>query len=106
MSHTAEPLRDGSRPSPGADLNKAIIHQHGKHRRAVARLPIGQTEFRLCHSGKMIDVSGGREQGRSHFFSVVGCAPDEVTIGLRVLVCFQRVSDRLTLPCFRPAASA
>lgn len=36
---------------------------------------------------------------------LLGAAPEEVAIGMPVVVDFERVDEELTLPCFRPAGS-
>jgi len=35
--------------------------------------------------------------------NVVGCAPEEVRVGMPVEVAFERVTDEITIPRFRPA---
>ena len=35
--------------------------------------------------------------------NVVGCAPDDVRIGMRVTLSIENVDDEMTLPLFRPA---
>lgn len=46
----------------------------------------------------VIDV----DEGYAMFSSVVGCDPYDVTIGMRVEVVFQPVTDAISLPMFRP----
>lgn len=43
------------------------------------------------------------EEGWHMLTNVVGCAPEEVRVGLPVEVAFERESDEITLPRFRPA---
>jgi|SRR5215472_5395786 len=33
---------------------------------------------------------------------ITGCAPEAVRVGMPVRVCYQRVADDITLPCFEP----
>ena len=49
----------------------------------------------------IIDV----DEGYPMFSSVVGIAPGDVRIGMRVEVCFEELTDEINLPVFRPAAS-
>jgi uncharacterized protein len=46
------------------------------------------------------------DDGWTMMTHIVDCDPGAVAIGDRVAVRFVTVSDRLTLPCFRPAAGA
>lgn len=43
------------------------------------------------------------EEGPRMISRLVGCPPDQVEIGMPVAVLFERVSDDVTLPKFRPA---
>ncbi|MGE0742399.1 MAG: Zn-ribbon domain-containing OB-fold protein [Hyphomonadaceae bacterium] len=45
------------------------------------------------------------EEGWSLFSNLIGLDIDEAAIGMPVEVCFHAVSDDLTVPLFRPAAS-
>lgn len=40
------------------------------------------------------------EDGPPLLTHVVGCDPERVEIGVRVRVAFERLTDRITLPCF------
>jgi uncharacterized OB-fold protein len=42
-------------------------------------------------------------EGPRMMSNVIGCAPDEVAIGMPVEVVFDRVTDEIALPKFRPA---
>ncbi|UCE85159.1 MAG: bifunctional MaoC family dehydratase/OB-fold nucleic acid binding domain-containing protein [Deltaproteobacteria bacterium] len=44
------------------------------------------------------------EEGTRLVSNLVGCAPEDVHIGLPVRVCVERVDDELMLPVFRPAS--
>jgi hypothetical protein len=44
------------------------------------------------------------DEGWHMLTNLVDCAPAEVRVGLPVEVSFRRVSDEITLPCFRPRA--
>lgn len=44
------------------------------------------------------------DEGTRIVSNVVGCAPEEVRIGMRVALSMDRVDDTMTLPFFRPAA--
>lgn len=44
------------------------------------------------------------DEGWFMMSNVVGCAPDAVTIGQRLEVCFERRADGVLLPRFRPCA--
>jgi uncharacterized OB-fold protein len=43
------------------------------------------------------------DEGPRMMTNIVGCAPDQVRIGMRVRVCFERQTDDVTLPMWRPA---
>lgn len=36
--------------------------------------------------------------------NVIGCAPEGVTIGMRVRCTFERIDDRIGVPLFEPAS--
>jgi uncharacterized OB-fold protein len=42
------------------------------------------------------------EEGVFYLSNVVGCAPEDVYIGMPVEVAFERVTEEITLPVFRP----
>lgn len=44
------------------------------------------------------------DEGTRIATNIVGCAPERVHAGMPVVVSFERVSDELVLPKFRPAA--
>ncbi|HWP58139.1 MAG TPA: Zn-ribbon domain-containing OB-fold protein [Candidatus Acidoferrales bacterium] len=44
------------------------------------------------------------EEGPRMITNVIGCAPDDVKIGMKVAVVFERAAKDLWLPKFRPAA--
>ena len=46
------------------------------------------------------------DEGWHMLSNVVECEHDAVRVGLPVEVCFRRLSDEITLPCFRPRAEA
>jgi hypothetical protein len=43
------------------------------------------------------------EEGWTMFSNVIGIAPDEAKIGMKLMVSFEHPSDTLSLPLFRPA---
>ena len=45
------------------------------------------------------------DEGWSMFSNLIGLKIEDAVIGMRVEVCFHKISDELTLPLFRPAAS-
>ena len=45
------------------------------------------------------------DEGPAMMTNIVDCDPAQVTIGLPVLVGFERLSDDIALPVFRPAQS-
>lgn len=45
------------------------------------------------------------EEGPRLMSNVIHCEPDEVSIGMEVEVCFERLSEQISIPLFRPAAS-
>jgi hypothetical protein len=45
------------------------------------------------------------EEGWHMLTNVVECRPEDVRVGLPVEVAFRRMSDEITLPCFRPRAA-
>ena len=53
----------------------------------------------------MIEVlSGAVEEGWHMLSNLLDCDPADVAIGMPIEVCFERKSDEITLPCFRPAS--
>jgi uncharacterized OB-fold protein len=44
------------------------------------------------------------DEGPRMMTNIVGCAPDAVTIGMRVRVTFERQTDDISLPMWRPEA--
>lgn len=46
------------------------------------------------------------DEGFFMLTNLVECAPADVAIGLRVEVAFRRMSEEITLPCFRPLRAA
>ncbi len=46
------------------------------------------------------------DEGARMASNIVGCAPGEVTAGMEVEVVFEKVTDQVTLPKFRPAGGA
>ena len=44
------------------------------------------------------------DEGAFMLTNIVDCDPAALAIGLRVQVAFRKMSDAITLPCFRPAA--
>ena len=57
--------------------------------------------FRVPYAPAIVDV----DEGFQILSDVVGCAPDDVRVGLRVEVDFQPVGDGVALPYFRPLAA-
>ncbi|HKZ55019.1 MAG TPA: OB-fold domain-containing protein [Anaerolineales bacterium] len=45
------------------------------------------------------------DEGPLLLSNVIGCPNDEITVGLRVEVVFDDVTDEVTLPRFRPSAA-
>ena len=58
--------------------------------------------FRVPYATAIVDV----DEGFQMLANVIGCEPDDVRVGLRVRVEFHPVSERTTLPYFRPEWSA
>jgi hypothetical protein len=54
--------------------------------------------FEAPYALALVDVDGGPRM-MTH---VVGCAPEEVTVGMPVVVDFDRLSDEISVPVFRP----
>ena len=44
------------------------------------------------------------EEGVRMFTNIVGCEPNEVTIGMPVEVTFERATDQISIPYFKPAS--
>ena len=44
------------------------------------------------------------EEGVRMFTNIVGCDPNEVTIGMPVEVTFERATDQISIPYFKPAS--
>ena len=42
------------------------------------------------------------EEGWQMLTNIIGCAPDAVQVDMPVEVCFERMSEEITLPRFRP----
>jgi uncharacterized OB-fold protein len=46
------------------------------------------------------------EEGARMASNIVGCAPGDVTAGMPVEVVFEKLTEEITLPKFRPAVGA
>lgn len=55
-------------------------------------------EFEVPYVVAIIEL----EEGWHMLSNVVGCAPEQVSVGLPVEVAFRRMSDEITLPVFQP----
>ena len=44
------------------------------------------------------------EEGWQMLSNLVGCEPEGVSVGMPIEVTFEKKTDEITLPCFRPAA--
>lgn len=59
----------------------------------------GQTpDFDVPYAPAVIDI----DEGYQMISCIVGCAPEDIQLGMRVEVVFHPVNDSLTLPYFRP----
>jgi uncharacterized OB-fold protein len=54
---------------------------------------------RLPYVAAVVDL----DEGPRVMTNVVGCAPEDLTIGMRLRVDFQPLTDEITAPVFRPA---
>ena len=56
-------------------------------------------EFEVPYTVAIVEL----EEGFHMLTNLVGCEPDEMQIGMPIEVSYQRMSEEITLPMFRPA---
>ena len=59
-------------------------------------------EFEVPYTVAIVEL----EEGWHMLTNLVGCPPEEMRVGMPVEVTFQRMSDEVTLPLFRPLADS
>jgi uncharacterized OB-fold protein len=64
----------------------------------VNRFPLS-AEFEAPYVVALVDL----DEGLRVMTNIIGCDPESVAPGMRVTVAFERVSDEITLPLFKPA---
>jgi uncharacterized OB-fold protein len=92
------------RPSCIHCQGSAVVDEYASGRAAVhsftivRRAPSRDLADRVPYVVALVDL----DEGVRMMTNVVDCDPDDVSIGMEVEATFQRLSDDITLPLFRP----
>lgn len=75
---------------------RGVVHSYS----IVSRPPEASFQSMVPYAVALIDLS----EGPRMLSNVVGCAPEDVRIGMEVTVEFQKIAAGVALPVFRPSA--